>query len=89
MIVIYFKEKYNFWDRALIFVSWLVYFLKKDFVSVSPFKMWDLNKALRFLTKVEIPLVIQGFMNRLFFFLDNGFRGACLSMVRRITRVKR
>ena len=81
------EEKYNFLDRALIFVRLLVYFLKKDFFSVSPFKKCNLNIALRFLMEVKIPLVIQGLVNNLFSFLDNGFRGACLSMVGKITLV--
>ena len=86
------EKKTNFLDRALIFVSLLVYFLKKDFFSVSPFKKCDLNIALRFLMEVKIlkiPLVIQGLPNSLFFLLDKSFRGACLSMVQRITLVKR
>ena len=75
-------------DKALIFVSLLVY-LKKDYLSVSPFKKLDLNMILRFLIEIKMPLVIQGLLDSFFCRLDEGFRGACLSLVLSVTREKR
>ena len=68
--------KYDFFDKTLILVNLLVYFLKKSFLSSLSLKIWDLNIAFFFLMEIRMPLVIHGFWESFLCFLDNGFKGA-------------